>query len=189
MKTKKIHKSVWIILGIIVLLALWMIFAFNSFVSKQEKVRGQWAQVETQYQRRIDLIPNLVETTKGYMQFESELMTNITELRSGWINANTPDEKMIAANELDFAISRLLMVYENYPELKSISAVSSLMDELSGTENRISVERQRYNEAVRTYNVAIKKFPNSILAGMFGFNNALYYESVTGSETAPKVQI
>jgi LemA protein len=189
MKTNNTNKSLWIILGVIIILALWFVLASNSFVIKEENVKGQWAQVEAQYQRRIDLIPNLVETTKGYMQFESELMTNITALRSGWINANTPDEKITAANGLDSAISRLLVVYENYPELRSIAAISSLMDELSGTENRISVERQRYNDAVRKYNVAVKTFPNSVAAGILGYVAQPYYESMEGSEIAPKVQI
>ncbi|MGV8151036.1 MAG: LemA family protein [Candidatus Woesearchaeota archaeon] len=185
----KTNRSLWIGIIVLVLILLWFVVAFNSLVKKEETVNGQWAQVETQYQRRIDLIPNLVEVTKGYMQFESELLENITALRSGWINANTPDEKIVAANDLDSAISRLLVVYENYPELKSVDAVRSLMDELSGTENRISVERQRYNDAVREYNIGIKTFPNVIIAGVLDYDSMPYYESLQGSEDAPKTQI
>lgn len=185
----KNNKYLWTILIVIILIVLWFVVAFNSLVKKSESVDNQWAQVETQYQRRIDLIPNLVLTTSGYMQFESDLLTNITALRSGWINANTPDEKIVTANELDSAISRLLVVYENYPELRSIEAVRSLMDEVSGTENRISVERQRYNEAVKEYNVGIKVFPNVIVAGILGYDNKQYYESTSGSEIAPTTQI
>lgn len=185
----KNNKYLWMIIVIIVLITLWIILAFNSLVKKEENVKGQWAQVETQYQRRIDLIPNLVETTKGYMQFESNLLENITALRSQWMSAKDTDEKINAASSLDSAISRLLIVYENYPELQSIETVRSLMDELSGTENRISVERQRYNDAVRVYNVGIKTFPNVIVAGILGYDNKPYYESMDGAESAPEVDI
>ncbi|GIU69330.1 MAG: hypothetical protein KatS3mg002_0566 [Candidatus Woesearchaeota archaeon] len=185
----KTNKYLWAALVLLVLILLWATITFNSLVKKEENVNNQWAQVETQYQRRIDLIPNLVETTKGYIQFESNLLENITVLRSGWINANSPDEKITAASELDSAISRLLLVYENYPELKSIEAVRSLMDEVSGTENRISVERQRYNNAVKDYNVYVKTFPNSIIATMLGYKTKAYYESIDGANTAPKIQI
>jgi LemA protein len=123
------------------------------------------------------------------MQFESGLLENITALRSEWINANGPDEKIAAANDLDSAISRLLVVYENYPELKAVETVRSLMDEVSGTENRISVERQRYNDAVRGYNVGIKTFPNVIIAAILGYDDKTYYESNGDSENAPKTQL
>lgn len=185
----KPNKYPWIIIVIIVLIALWAMLAFNSLVKKEENVKGQWAQVETQYQRRIDLIPNLVDTTKGYMQFESDLLENITALRSRWMDAEDTDEKINAANSLDSAISRLLIVYENYPELQSIESLRGLMDEISGTENRISVERQRYNDAVRAYNVGIKTFPNAIIAGILGYDNKPYYESMDGAENAPEVNI
>jgi LemA protein len=181
--------SLWIGIGIIILILAWTMLVFNSLINKHEAVNSQWAQVETQYERRISLIPNLVEVTKGYMQFESGLLSEITELRSGWINAKTTDEQINVANNLDSAISRLLVVYENYPELKSIDAVRSLMDELSGTENRIAVERQRYNLAVKDYNIAIKTFPNMILTNMLGYDEIKYYESKTGAEDVPNIDI
>lgn len=185
----KNNKSVWISIIVVVLILLWFILAFNSLIKKDESVKTQWAQVQTQYQRRIDLIPNLVEATKDYIQFESALLQNITSLRSQWMNAKTTEEQVDASNKLDSALSRLLIVYENYPELQSIEALRALMDELSGTENRIAVERQRYNLAVKEYNIGIKTFPNVIVSGILGYDNKQYYESVNGAENAPNVDI
>jgi LemA protein len=186
----KNNKILPIAIGILALLILiWFFSAYNGFVNKDEAVRGQWAQVETQYQRRMELIPNLVSSVRGYAQFESGLLQNITESRSRWMDAGTDEEKINAANEMDSAISRLLFVYESYPELRTIEVVASLMDELAGTENRISVERKRYNDAVQEYNVAIKRIPGSIVAGIAGFEQKQYFISSEGADKAPDVEI
>jgi len=161
---------------------------YNSLVTKSQVIDGQWAQVETQYQRRFDLIPNLVNSVKGYMTQEKTIFDNLADARSRYAGATTPDEKAIAGGEVEAAIARLLVVMENYPDLRSIEAITSLMDELSGTENRISVERRKYNEAVRDYNTAIKTFPRNMLAGMFGFTEREYFKSVSGADQVPKVE-
>jgi LemA protein len=186
-------KSKDFIIGLIIVLfvfvIVWFFATYNSFILKDEAVKNQWAQVETQYQRRIDLIPNLVSTTKGFLQFESTLLQNITALRTQWMDAKSTEDKIDASNKLDSAISRLLVTYENYPELKSVEVVKSLMDELAGTENRISVERKRYNDVVNEYNVAVKTFPSNIVADWTGHKEKKYYESVQGAEQAPVVKI
>jgi len=161
---------------------------YNSLVTKSQVIDGQWAQVETQYQRRFDLIPNLVNSVKGYMTQEKTIFDNLADARSRYAGATTPDEKAIAGGEVEAALARLLVVMENYPDLRSIEAITSLMDELSGTENRISVERRKYNEAVRDYNTAIKTFPRNMLAGMFGFTEREYFKSVSGADQVPKVE-
>ena len=166
---------------------LWLVGTYNSLVTLDQEVQAKWAQVETQYQRRYDLIPNLVNTVKEYEQFEASLLTELTGLRSQWGAAKTVDEKIGASERMESAISRLLLVYENYPELQTITAISSLMDELAGTENRISVERMRYNEAVRDYNTKVKRFPTNMVAGMFGFAQKPYFESAEGAAEAPRV--
>lgn len=186
--SKKMIAAIIILLVVIVpLLIIWS--TYNSFVTKETAIEGQWANVESQYQRRADLIPNLVSTARGYMQFERDLLTNITELRSRWTSAATREEKIQSGSALDSAISRLLLVYENYPELKSQETVARLMDELSGTENRIAVERMRYNEAVRDFNAAIRRFPGNVVARMFGFERKLFFSSEPGSDVAPDVDI
>ena len=156
-------------------------------VSLDANAKEKWANVETQYQRRFDLIPNLVSTVKGYAAHEEKLFTEITEMRSRWQNAPTIDDKVTAANGLEGAIGRLLMVVENYPVLKASENFLSLQDELAGTENRVSVERTRYNEAVKQYNVATKRIPTSIIASMFGFKEKKMFEAAEGAENAPKV--
>jgi LemA protein len=182
-------KPWFIALVIIAIIAFWIMGTYNSFISLNQQIDAQWAQVETQYQRRIDLIPNLVNTVKGYMQFEKTLLEEITSLRSQWMTATTIDDKVTYGNALDSALGRLLAVYENYPVLQTIQAVSSLMDELAGTENRIAVERKRFNDIVRQYNTAVLVFPSNILARMFGFNERPYFEAVEGAETAPTVNL
>jgi LemA protein len=161
---------------------------YNSLVTKEQAIEGQWAQVETQYQRRYDLIPNLVNSVKGYMTQEKTIFEDIANARSRYAGATTTDEKAIASGEVEGALARLLAIMENYPNLRSIEAITSLMDELAGTENRISVERRRYNEIVLDYNTAIKTFPRNMLAGMFGFSAHEYFESVTGADEVPKVE-
>ena len=182
----------WLIgIGILLIIVLAVVIGlastYNGLVKASQAVDGQWAQVETQYQRRFDLIPNLVNSVKGAMAQEQEIFNAIAEARTRYGSATTTDEKAEAAGELESAVSRLLVVMENYPELKSIQAVITLMDELAGTENRISVERGRYNTLVRDYNTRIKSFPTVLLAGMFGFFEREYFESVPGANQPPVV--
>ena len=178
----------WIIV-IAVILVFWLWGSYNNFVTLNQNVENQWANVQTQYQRRIDLIPNLVNTAKEYMQFEKSLLEDITSLRSQWMSATSVEDQVNVGNQLDSALGRLIAVYENYPVLKSDTVVSGLMDELSGTENRISVERSRYNEMVKNYNTAIKLFPSNILANAFGFKERVYFQAQPGSEIVPTVNI
>jgi LemA protein len=158
-------------------------------VAKDQRVEAQWANVESQYQRRSDLIPNLVSATQGYLRFERDLLTEITELRSRWQTATTQEDRIKYGTALDSAIGRLLVVVENYPQLKSDAAVTQLMDELAGTENRIAVERQRYNDAVRDFNTAIRRFPANTIASNFGFEKKLYFAADQGAEEVPEVSV
>lgn len=185
---KQFYMQPWFIaLVVVAVLGIWLIATYNSLVGLEQAVAGQWAQVESQYQRRYDLIPNLVNTVKNYQQFEASLLTELTTLRSQWAAARTVSEQIDIGTATDSAIARLLLVYENYPELKTITAVSNLMDELAGTENRIAVERMRYNDAVRGYNTAIKIFPTNMIANAYGFTEKAYFQSAEGAETAPVV--
>ncbi len=161
---------------------------YNSLVAKSQSIDAQWAQVETQYQRRFDLIPNLVNSVKGIMSQEQAVFTQISEARTKYAGAKTTDEKVIAGSGMDSAIARLLVIMENYPQLRSVEAVTQLMDELAGTENRVSVERRRYNTAVQEYNTSIKKVPTNLIAAMFNFGEREYFKSVSGAEQAPKVE-
>jgi LemA protein len=161
---------------------------YNSLVTKSQAIDGQWAQVETQYQRRFDLIPNLVNSVKGIMTQEKVIFEQIAEARTKYGVAQTTDQKAAASGEVEVALGRLLVVMENYPQLRSTETVTQLMDELAGTENRISVERRRYNELVRDYNTAIKRFPTNFLASLFGFEAREYFESVSGADQVPKVE-
>ncbi len=177
------------VLGLIIVGGLFMGSIYNGLVKSNEGVDAQWAQVESQYQRRFDLIPNLVSSVQGVMKQEQTIFTAIAEARTRYGNAKTSDEKAAAASSLEGSLSRLLVVMENYPQLRSVEAVQSLMVELAGTENRISVERMRYNETVRDYNVKVKTFPASALAGMFGFHARTMFDAVPGAEVVPKVQL
>jgi len=161
---------------------------YNSLVAKSQGIDAQWAQVETQYQRRFDLIPNLVNSVKGFMAQERAVFNAIADARTKYAGAKTANEKAAAAGEVETALGRLLVVMENYPVLRSVEVVTQLMDELAGTENRISVERGRYNNLVRDYNTSIKTFPNSMIAGTFGFGERQYFTSVSGADVAPKVE-
>ena len=161
---------------------------YNGLVKKSLAVDAQWAQVETQYQRRFDLIPNLVNSVKGIMAQEQQVFGDLADARTRYAGAVTPDEKAVAGADVEVALARLLVIMENYPDLRSVETVQNLMDELAGTENRISVERRRYNEMVRDYNTAIKTFPRNMLAGMFGFTEREYFKSVSGADQVPKVE-
>jgi LemA protein len=174
-----------VVVGIIIAVSL--IGMYNGLVTKSQAIDAQWAQVETQYQRRFDLIPNLVNSVKGIMKQEQTVFDAIAQARTQYGSATTVDAKAAAAGQVESALGRLLAIVENYPELKSSQNVTALMDELSGTENRISVERRRYNDLVREYNTKIKTFPTNMLAGMFGFTEKQYFQSVTGADQAPKV--
>lgn len=161
---------------------------YNQFVTLDESVKSSWAQVENQLQRRYDLIPNLVETVKGFAKQEKDVLIEVTNARARVGGAATVPDKISANNELSSALSRLLVVVERYPDLKSNQNFLRLQDELAGTENRISVERRRYNEAVQTYNVAIRSFPANLLAGMYGFEKAAFFEAPAAAKAAPQVK-
>ena len=185
-------KIALIILGII-LLVVFSFYSFikgtyNSLVMLDEGVKAAWAQVENQLQRRYDLIPNYVETVKGFAKQEREVFIKVTEARSKVGGATTVPDKIKANNELSGALSRLLVVVERYPELKSDQNFLRLQDELAGTENRIAVERRRYNETVKTYNIKVRSFPTNILAGMFGFEKAAFFEVPEAAKEVPKVK-
>ena len=173
---------------VVVIIAIALIGMYNGLVTKSQAIDAQWAQVETQYQRRFDLIPNLVNSVKGLMKQEQAIFDAIAQARTKYGGATTVDEKAVAAGEVESALGRLLAIVENYPDLKSSQTVINLMDELAGTENRISVERQRYNGLVRDYNTQIKTFPTNMIAGMFGFTEKQYFQSVSGADQAPKVE-
>ncbi len=169
---------------------LWFIGSYNGLVSKDETANAAWADVEVQYQRRMDLIPNLVSTVKGYAAHEEKLFTEITALRSQWQTARSAGDvngAIAAAQGADSAISRLLLVAENYPQLKASENFLSLQDELAGTENRVAFSRNKYNEAVRVYDTAIRRFPTNIIAGLFGFDKKTLFEAQAGAESAPQV--
>jgi LemA protein len=161
--------------------------SYNRFVTQEEAVKAQWAQVENQLQRRNDLIPNLVETTKGFAQHEESVYKDIAEARSRLLAAKTPDESIAAANQQTSALGRLLAVVENYPQLKSNEQFNRLMDELAGTENRLSVERMRYNERVQEYNTGRRQFPGNMTAKMFGFKDYPFFQVPDEAKKVPKV--
>jgi LemA protein len=161
--------------------------SYNRFVGQEEAIKTQWAQVENQLQRRNDLIPNLVETTKGFAQQERDVIQSVTESRARLAGAQTPEQKIQAANEQSAALARLLVIVENYPQLKSNETFARLMDELAGTENRIAVERMRYNERVQEYNTSRRQFPSNITAGIFGFKEYTLFEAPETAKVAPKV--
>ena len=177
-----------IILGIIAAIGLMVVGFYNNLVISREKVDNQWAQVQTQYQRRFDLIPNLVETVKGIAQQEQAVFGMIAEARTRYAGAQTTDEKVAAANQLESSLGRLLVVMENYPELKSSESYQTLMAQLEGAENRISVERARFNDTVRDYNLVIKRFPANLLAGIFGFSEREYFVAAETAQEAPAVK-
>lgn len=185
----KLSKIILISLAAVVIISAVYAFGFyNSLVAKSQNIEAQWAQVETQYQRRFDLIPNLVNSVKGLFEQEQTVFGQIAEARTRYSGAQTTDDKAQAAGQLESALSRLLVIVENYPEIQSSKAVQQLMDDLAGTENRISVERRRYNELTRDYNTAIQRLPGKFLAQAFGFNLRHYFEAAEGAETAPAVK-
>src|SRR5262252_4304021 len=161
--------------------------SYNKFVGQEEAVKAQWAQVQNQLQRRNDLIPNLVETVKGYASHEEGVFKDIAESRSRLLNAKTPDETIAAANAQTGALGRLLAVVENYPNLKANEQFNRLMDELAGTENRLSVARMRYNERIQEYNTSRRRFPGNVTNKIFGFKDYPYFEAPPAATAVPKV--
>lgn len=188
----------WIIpVGILVLIVLWAIGGYNGMVKMDEQVQNSWANVETQYQRRADLIPNLVSTVKGYAKHEQQTLEDVVKARSEATQVkvdagNLTPEKLAAFQKaqsgVSSALGRLLAVAENYPDLKANQNFLELQSQLEGTENRITVARKDFNDTAKSYNQAIRQFPKNILAGMFGFEKKSYFEAEAGSEKAPKVE-
>jgi LemA protein len=181
-------KTIVVLAIILALIGSSLVGTYNSLVTQSQTVDNQWAQVETQYQRRFDLIPNLVEATKGIFEQEKEVFGKLAEARQGYAGAQNPSQKAEAAAQVESALARLLVIVENYPQLRSNENVLSLMDELAGTENRVSVERKRYNDEVKTFNTQIKRFPTNFIAPIFGFSERSYFEAVEAAEEAPKVE-
>ena len=195
------NKALWITIAIIVVLLFagysWVKGTYNTMVTQDEGVKTAWSQVENQYQRRMDLIPNLVNTVKGYATHEKETLEGVVSARAEATNttidpSNLNEESMkkfqAAQGELSSALSRLMLVIERYPDLKANQNFSELQAQLEGTENRISVERKRFNETAQTYNTYIRSFPTNILAGMFGFQPKAYFRAESGAEKAQKVE-
>ena len=189
---KKVLIILAIILGVFLVTALgiagWVKNTYNTMVIVDEEVNSAWAQVENVLQRRYDLIPNLVETVRGYASHESEVLTQVTEARARVGGAGSAAARMEAEGGLSSALSRLLMVVENYPQLKANQNFIMLQDQLEGTENRISVERGRYNDVVRRYNQYIRQFPQSFFAGMFNFEKREFFQASEGAQEVPQVK-
>lgn len=181
-------KGTLILIGIVVILAVIAFGQYNRLVSLDEAIDAQWAQVENQYDRRYQLIPNLVETVKGFAAHEQEAIDSVTEARARLAGASTVDARAEATSELESALARLLVVVENYPDLKADAHFVQLMDELAGTENRIARERQRFNDEVRAFNSTVRRFPAVLFARMLGFEPRPYFEAPAGSDQAPRVQ-
>ena len=181
----------WIVLiavGVILLLTVfWFIGSYNSLIRVDEAVNEKWANVQSAYQRRADLIPNLVETVKAYSTYEGDILTEITNARASIGKAGSPAELQAADAQLTGALSKLLVVVENYPNLKANENYLSLQDELAGTENRVKVERDIYNKAVKSMNIKVRRFPTNIVAGMFGFEKKDMFEADEGTDVVPDV--
>lgn len=184
---KKLLIPIVLVVAIIAIFAGVFFSSYNGFVDAEENVNNAYAQVETQLQRRLDLIPNLVNTVKGFAAHEEEVIGNIADARSNLAGASTPEEQAEANNELSGALSRLLVVVENYPDLKADANFRQLMDELAGTENRLSVARQDYNTVVSNYNKKVKRIPGSIVASLSGFDEKEYFEADAAAQKAPEV--
>ena len=176
-----------VIVGVVVILIMMFSGTYNSLVSKEEEVDGKLSDISVQLERRADLIPNLVSTVKGYAKHEQAVIDSVTDARSKLVNADDAEEMAEANQELTSAINKLLVIVENYPDLKANTNFIQLQDELAGTENRISVARNDYNEAVKDYNKTIKSFPKNILAGMFDFDEKEYFEAKESSNEVPEV--
>ena len=166
----------WIILAIVVIIIIAIIAMYNSLVTMRQRVKNAWSQIDVQLQRRFDLIPNLVETVKGYMEHEADVLTKVTDLRSSWAEAKTVDEKAKLDNQLSESLKTIMAVAENYPDLKANQNFSELQTELTNTENKISYSRQFYNDTVTRYNTKLELFPSNVIASMFNFKSEELFE-------------
>ncbi len=182
-------KILYSILAVAIILVIYGFSTYNKLVSSNESIDGQWAQVETQYQRRLDLIPNLVSSVKGILKQEDKVFGEIADARTRYAGASNTNAKAKAATDIEGALGRLLVIVENYPQLQSSQNVQTLMAQLEGTENRISVERGRFNDMVKAYNLVVKRFPSSVIAGMSGFGEKAYFEAKSGAENSPSVDL
>ncbi len=184
-------KKIWITIGVIIaaVVAIVALFgsSYNGMIAAQTEAEQAFYNIDTQLQRRADLIPNLIETVKGAMNHEQEIINSVTEARAKYVGAGNTAEKIEAAGELETALSRLMVVVENYPDIKTNQNFIALQDELAGTENRIAVARREYNDAVGSYNKMIKSFPRNIMAGFFGLEQMSYFEATEGAQNAPSV--
>lgn len=187
MKRSGSRIAVWVILAILVILVVVGVSQYNSLVGINENVENQRANIDTMLQRRVDLIPNLVNTVKGYAEHEKEVIENVSNARAKLAGATGMEEKADADNQLSGALSRLLMVVENYPDLKANQQFIALSDELAGTENRIAVARKDYNDSVKVYNQKIRRFPSNIFANLLGFEKAEYFQAAEGAQQVPEV--
>lgn len=176
-----------VIVGVILIIALWAIARYNFFIKAGEQITAQWAQVENQYQRRFDLIPNIVNTVKGVAKQEQTVFGDIAEARTRYSGATTSDQKAEAATQVESALGRLLVIAEAYPTLQSSQAYRDLIVTLEGTENRITVERQKYNELVRIFDTSVKTFPTSLIAKIFGVSERAYFDVPAANQVVPKV--
>lgn len=197
MEKKSFSKSTMIFIGVIVVIVLWAISGYNSLVNMDEGVTNKWSNVETQYQRRADLIPNLVNTVKGYAKHEQQTLEAVMQARSQATQVKidpsncTPEQLAAyqkAQGDVTSALGKLLAITENYPDLKANQNFLELQSQLEGTENRITVARKDFNDAANVYNTSIRRFPKNILAGIFGFEKHAYFEAEAGAEKAPKVE-
>lgn len=191
------NRTLWIVLGVVAVVVVWVVSSYNTLVGKQERVSEAWANVETVYQRRADLIPNLVATVKGYAAHEQETLQAVTAARANATalsidpSTSTPEQVaawMKAQNEVGSALGRLIAISESYPDLKASQNFLELQTQLEGTENRISTERRKYNEEVRGYNASIRRFPTNLIAGLFGFDKMTMFEAQEGAEVVPVVE-
>ncbi len=178
----------WIILAIVVVIIIAIIAMYNSLVTMRQRVRNAWSQIDVQLQRRFDLIPNLVETVKGYMEHEADVLTRVTDLRSSWANAKTVDEKANLDNQLSESLKTIMAVAENYPDLKANQNFSELQTELTNTENKISYSRQFYNDTVTRYNIKLETFPSNVIASVFNFKSENLFE-VDNQEARKNVKV
>lgn len=182
------NKSIWIVLGIVAVLAVAVISSYNNLVTMNENVNGKWSQIENQLQRRADLIPNFVNTVKGYASHEEQAIQAVADARARLSGAKGPNAKAEANSELSSALSRLLVIAENYPNLKADKSFRALMDELSGTENRLAVARKDYNESVQSYNTTIRSLPASLYSGAIGFAAKEYFKADESAKQTPQVK-
>ena len=179
---------IWIIVGVIVLLLIiWIVATYNGLISLRNRKDDQWSQIDVQLKRRADLIPNLVETVKGYAKHEKGTLEDVIKARNNFVTASTPEEEMKASGEITQALSRLFALSENYPDLKANQNFVSLQNDLKETEDKISIARQFYNDTVLTYNNKVEMVPSNIVAGLFGFKKAAFFEIEEADKAAPKV--